>query len=299
MEDLEELHEIVDGPAYCAVTPHAPEWYLNPVFKTILGAEDGVFESLWDDHPLFFADHFLRVLKDDEPPALDFFRLLSSPARGDKPIWGVYSLLLEKMDVLWEDLLPWRREQATWESLCTHTAFLEKPPGDVEMSSEQLEAYNAARIVRAKQNMAKNSKAAEDREKAEMLSEETILAVAKNVSDDVEVEVAGSSEAKKRVLERNAINATVSADSPSESTTSTSPEEDEVDEFYDHETMREVGTLDRDPDAIRKELACGEDFEVEEVDDEEETVVSGLEPMIEEAGEGLMKDTDVRCSQKR
>lgn len=116
----------------------------------------------------------------------------------------------------------------------------------------------------------------------EMLSEETILAVAKNVSDDIEVEVAGSSEAKKRVLERNAINATVSADSPSESTTSTSPEEDEVNEFYDHETMREVGTLDRDLDAIRKELARGEDFEVEEVDDEE-TVVSGLEPIIEEA----------------
>ncbi|KAI8249841.1 hypothetical protein K4K58_010347 [Colletotrichum sp. SAR11_239] len=111
----------------------------------------------------------------------------------------------------------------------------------------------------------------------EMLSEETILAVAKNVSDDVEVEVAGGSEAKKRVLERNAINATVSADSPSESTTSTIPEEDEVDEFYDHEAMREVGTLDRDLDAIRKELARGEDFEVEEVDDEEETVVSGLE----------------------
>ncbi|KAI8155301.1 hypothetical protein K4K49_009374 [Colletotrichum sp. SAR 10_70] len=122
----------------------------------------------------------------------------------------------------------------------------------------------------------------------EMLSEETILAVAKNVSDDVEVEVAGSSEAKKRLLERNAINAVVSADSPSESTTSTSPEEDEVDEFYSHETMREVGTLDRDLDAIRKELARGEDFEVEEVDDEEETVVSGLEG-----------HRCVRCSQAR
>ncbi|KAI8252518.1 hypothetical protein K4K53_011170 [Colletotrichum sp. SAR 10_77] len=130
MEDLEELREIVDGLTYCAVTPHAPEWYLNPVFKTILGAEDGVFESQYDDHPPFFADHFLRVLKDDEPPSLDFFRLLSSPARGDKPIWGVYSLVLEK----------------------------------------QLEAYNAARVARAKQNMAKSSKAYEDREKAVSLA---------------------------------------------------------------------------------------------------------------------------------
>ncbi|KAK2762538.1 hypothetical protein CKAH01_16078 [Colletotrichum kahawae] len=95
-EDVEEIREIVDGMTYCAVTPEAPEWYLNPVFKTVLGAEDGVFESLCSDHPLFFADHFLRVLKDDAPPSLDFFRLLSSPGRGDKPIWGVYALVLEK-----------------------------------------------------------------------------------------------------------------------------------------------------------------------------------------------------------
>ncbi|KAL3297854.1 hypothetical protein RB213_010277 [Colletotrichum asianum] len=156
MEDVEELREIVDGMTHCAVTPDAPEWYLNPVFKTVLGAEDGVLESLCSDHPLFSADHFLRVLKDDAPPSLDFFRLLLLRLAATSPF----------MDVLWEDLLPWRREQATWEPLCTHTAFLEKPPGDVEMSSEQLEAYNAARIVRAKQNMAKNSKAAEDREKA-------------------------------------------------------------------------------------------------------------------------------------
>ncbi|EQB50815.1 hypothetical protein CGLO_09708 [Colletotrichum gloeosporioides Cg-14] len=97
MEDLEELREIVDGMTYCAVTPDAPDWYLNPVFKAILGAEDGVLESLCDDHPLFFADHFLRVLQDDARPSLDFFRLISSPARSDKPIWGVYSLVLEKV----------------------------------------------------------------------------------------------------------------------------------------------------------------------------------------------------------
>ncbi|KAF0332046.1 hypothetical protein GQ607_000062 [Colletotrichum asianum] len=216
MEDVEELREIVDGMTHCAVTPDAPEWYLNPVFKTVLGAEDGVLESLCSDHPLFSADHFLRVLKDDAPPSLDFFQKIGCPAKlyigsGTSASQGVFSRLIDydnenssnlpdlhylpsaahvprarvrlvaveavlafvffagrpcQMDVLWEDLLPWRREQATWEPLCTHTAFLEKPPGDVEMSSEQLEAYNAARIVRAKQNMAKNSKAAEDREKA-------------------------------------------------------------------------------------------------------------------------------------
>ncbi|KAH0435327.1 hypothetical protein CcaCcLH18_04936 [Colletotrichum camelliae] len=67
-EDVEEIREIVDGMTYCAVTPEAPEWHLNLVFKTVLGAEDDVSESLCSDHPLFFADHFLRVLKDDAPP---------------------------------------------------------------------------------------------------------------------------------------------------------------------------------------------------------------------------------------
>ncbi|KAJ0358437.1 hypothetical protein COL154_009166 [Colletotrichum chrysophilum] len=59
-----------------------------------------------------------------------------------------------------------------------------------------------------------------------------------------------------------------------------------------------VRTLDRDLDDIRKELARGEDFEVEEVDDEEETVVSGLEPTVEEAEEGLMKDTHLSAVAK-
>ncbi|KAJ0339643.1 hypothetical protein COL922a_004190 [Colletotrichum nupharicola] len=307
MKDLEEFREIVDGLKYCAVTPHAPEWYLNPVFKTILGAEDGVFESLCDDHPLFFADHFLRVLKDDEPPSLDFFRLLSSPARGDKPIWGyfapniktfeaicgqhplkftdnmyevlmakrpptldffrtlpkpnksnpvwgVYTILMEKanhpaklyvgsgtnadhgvvtrlrdykretllpqlvlkalqegysishagllcwyampkpgqapiarlrvitvkatmafvffagrpckMDVLWDDMLPWTRDEVSWQPLCTQTAFLEKPPGDLDMSEEELESYNTQRRERALVQMKINSREYEDREKA-------------------------------------------------------------------------------------------------------------------------------------
>ncbi|KAK1838579.1 hypothetical protein CCHR01_18795 [Colletotrichum chrysophilum] len=199
MEDLEEFREIVDGLTYCAVTPHAPEWYLNPVFMTILGAEDGVFESLCDDHPLFFADHFLRVLKDDEPPSLDFFRLLSSPARGDKPIWGCLLSCFREGLLCWHNMpsaahVPRARvrlvaveavltfvffagracKQATWEPLCTHTAFVEKPPGDVNMSSKQLEAYNAARVARAKQNIAKSSKAYEDREKTEKKNPENI-----------------------------------------------------------------------------------------------------------------------------
>ncbi|KAF4928505.1 hypothetical protein CGCVW01_v001956 [Colletotrichum viniferum] len=47
-----------------------------------------------------------------------------------------------KMDVLWDDMLPWTRDEVSWQPLCTHTAFLEKPPGDLDMSEEELESYN-------------------------------------------------------------------------------------------------------------------------------------------------------------
>ncbi|KAI8198637.1 hypothetical protein K4K52_009470 [Colletotrichum sp. SAR 10_76] len=59
-----------------------------------------------------------------------------------------------------------------------------------------------------------------------------------------------------------------------------------------------VRILDRDLDDICKELARGEDFEVEEVDDEEETVVSGLEPTVEEAEEVLMEETNLSALAK-
>ncbi|KAF3803736.1 hypothetical protein GCG54_00004915 [Colletotrichum gloeosporioides] len=106
------------------------------------------------------------------------------------------------MDVLWEDMLPWRREQVaweplaiaikatmtfvffagrratwmssgrpcfhevSWEPLCTHTAFLEKPLGDFNMSEAELESYNANRRDRTLAKMKVNSRAFEDKEKA-------------------------------------------------------------------------------------------------------------------------------------
>ncbi|KAF4825435.1 hypothetical protein CGCSCA5_v000313 [Colletotrichum siamense] len=71
-----------------------------------------------------------------------------------------------EMDVLWETMLPWTRDEVAWEPLCTHTAFLEKPPGDLEMSEAELESYNAKRRERALAKMKVNSKKFEDREKA-------------------------------------------------------------------------------------------------------------------------------------
>ncbi|KAI8219322.1 hypothetical protein K4K54_009584 [Colletotrichum sp. SAR 10_86] len=71
-----------------------------------------------------------------------------------------------KMDVLWDDMLPWTRDEVSWQPLCTHTAFLGKPPGDLDMSEEELESYNTQRRERALMQMKINSREYEDREKA-------------------------------------------------------------------------------------------------------------------------------------
>ncbi|KAJ0372688.1 hypothetical protein COL26b_009130 [Colletotrichum chrysophilum] len=71
-----------------------------------------------------------------------------------------------KMDVLWDDMLPWTRDGVSWQPLCTHTAFLQKPPGDLDMSEEELESYNTQRRERALVQMKINSREYEDGEKA-------------------------------------------------------------------------------------------------------------------------------------
>ncbi|KAI8150670.1 hypothetical protein K4K50_011982 [Colletotrichum sp. SAR 10_71] len=43
-----------------------------------------------------------------------------------------------KMDVLWDDMLPWTRDEVSWQPLCTHTAFLEKPIGEVSFTMDDL-----------------------------------------------------------------------------------------------------------------------------------------------------------------
>ncbi|KAJ0291392.1 hypothetical protein COL940_000587 [Colletotrichum noveboracense] len=74
-----------------------------------------------------------------------------------------------KMDVLWDDMLPWTRDEVSWQPLCTHTAFLEKPSGDLDMSEEELESYNTQRRERALVQMKINSREYEDREKAVLI----------------------------------------------------------------------------------------------------------------------------------
>ncbi len=67
------------------------------------------------------------------------------------------------LDALWTVHIPWKRETVSWLPLCSHTALLERPQGFFDMTDEQLEAYNTARVKRTKEKMAVASKRAEDR----------------------------------------------------------------------------------------------------------------------------------------
>lgn len=55
-----------------------------------------------------------------------------------------------KVDVLWEDLMPWSREDVEWEPLNSHTPLNEGISGDLKMTPEQLLAADTGRRERYK-----------------------------------------------------------------------------------------------------------------------------------------------------
>lgn len=71
-----------------------------------------------------------------------------------------------KLDAIWTVFLPWKRESVDWLPLCSHTALMERPQGDPGMTEEQLEAYNAERKRRVKEQMAVVNKRYEEKERA-------------------------------------------------------------------------------------------------------------------------------------
>lgn len=81
----------------CAITADAPDWYVCPIYKTVLGDGD-TFEKICNDHNLILAPTLFDVLKQSEPPSIDWFRSLPSAptSKDDEPIWAIYFLLLEK-----------------------------------------------------------------------------------------------------------------------------------------------------------------------------------------------------------
>lgn len=251
----EQIRDLVDAYTWCTITADAPDWYVCPVYKTVLG-EDGKFTKICSETPLSFAPALFDVLQSPTPPSLDFFRTLPPPSANDK-IWAIYLILMEKpgekarlyvgsgtnaqvgvrarmanydkgkevprlvkaaldsgftithrgllcwspippegliptarvrylaveavfgfvffasaetrLDGLWTSMLPWKREDVSWLPLCTHTSLMERPPGNLSMSEEELMAYNAARRLHVKQKMAIASKRAEDKQRAQDL----------------------------------------------------------------------------------------------------------------------------------
>lgn len=67
------------------------------------------------------------------------------------------------LDWIWDGIRPWSREDVEWLPLGSHSPLRERPAGDLDMSKEQLLAYEAER----KKQIAVNSKRAEDAERAQ------------------------------------------------------------------------------------------------------------------------------------
>ena len=71
----------------------APDWYLNPQFKTVLGSDSADTVAVHAATPLQFASGVSESLSSEQPPSPDFF--LTTPWPEDK-VWGVYAMLMVK-----------------------------------------------------------------------------------------------------------------------------------------------------------------------------------------------------------
>lgn len=82
----------IDELMFRLVNLKAPDWYINPNFKTVLAKEHS---SICADTPLTFAPGLLDVVQSDTPPDASFFK--STPKPKGK-FWAVYAALLTKED---------------------------------------------------------------------------------------------------------------------------------------------------------------------------------------------------------
>ncbi|KAK7730000.1 Alpha subunit of the F1 sector of mitochondrial F1F0 ATP synthase [Cytospora paraplurivora] len=251
MDDVQSAQELVNGYVWCTVTMDAPEWFICPVFKLVLG-QDESFDRICSETPLNFAPGLFDVLKSPTPPTVDFFRTLPPPPA--EKVWADYLLLLEKpgfppgiyigsgtnaaygvtgrflgydrgrlvprfvqkaldngytithrgllcwtplpdaelvssarlymvalegvftniffaaietvLDPIWTVFMPWRRDSVSWLPLGSHCPLTERPAGALDLTDDELHAYNVQRRRQAKERTALASKRAEDRERA-------------------------------------------------------------------------------------------------------------------------------------
>ncbi|TQN74949.1 hypothetical protein CSHISOI_00471 [Colletotrichum shisoi] len=59
-----------------------------------------------------------------------------------------------EIEYLFDDILPWKREDVPWQPGCSHSALMERPRGLFDMNDEQVIAYKAERQKRAKERQA-------------------------------------------------------------------------------------------------------------------------------------------------
>jgi len=254
MEPTLTSADVLNAYTWYTISVDAPEWYVCPIYKTVLSDEEK-FGEVCSSTPLTLAPGLAATLQASSPPGLGFF--LSLPeVPDDRPVWGVYALILEKancpfmlyigsgtrmagglrarmleydrglysqavqaaldkgyavthrgmfcwspmpdyvqiptsrlyfvameaaltfiffaatetkLDGAWAEFLPWQRETVAWLPLCTHTALMERPQGIHGMTTEELEAYNLARIARAKERQSGISKRWRAKQRAEDL----------------------------------------------------------------------------------------------------------------------------------
>ncbi|KAK4044435.1 ATP-1 H+-transporting ATP synthase [Parachaetomium inaequale] len=75
-----------------------------------------------------------------------------------------------RLDGLWASMLPWDRADVAWLPLCSHSPLMECPRGNLDMTEEELKAYNTERQARVKEQMAAAAKRYEARERARDLA---------------------------------------------------------------------------------------------------------------------------------
>ncbi|GJC99296.1 hypothetical protein ColKHC_08122 [Colletotrichum higginsianum] len=71
-----------------------------------------------------------------------------------------------KIEYIFDDILPWKREDVSWQLACSHSALMERPRGLFDMTDEQVVAYNTERQKRIKEQQAIKGKRWEAEQRA-------------------------------------------------------------------------------------------------------------------------------------
>ncbi|KXT17371.1 hypothetical protein AC579_3844 [Pseudocercospora musae] len=91
--ELDPVQEKVFDIIHKIALIDAPQWFINPDFRTILGEQEK-FDSITSACSLQFPPTLLDTLCSPSPPAYSYFKTLPAPSEG---IWAVYAVCLKKV----------------------------------------------------------------------------------------------------------------------------------------------------------------------------------------------------------